>query len=36
MSGKLSAAGFVYHVTDETALVVQLESLGLQPAEPKK
>ncbi|HVQ94604.1 MAG TPA: hypothetical protein VMU51_26445 [Mycobacteriales bacterium] len=36
MSGKLTAAGFVYHVTDETALVVQLDSLGLQPAEPKK
>jgi hypothetical protein len=31
MSGKLSAAGFTYHVTDETALVVQLGSLGLEP-----
>jgi len=32
MSAKLAAAGFVYHVTDETALVVQLDSMGLQPA----
>jgi hypothetical protein len=31
MSSKLAAAGFVYHVTDETALVVQLDSMGLQP-----
>jgi hypothetical protein len=34
MSGKLAAAGFRYHVTDETALVVQLDSMGLQPAPP--
>jgi hypothetical protein len=33
MSSKLAAAGFVYHVTDETALVVQLDSMGLQPPE---
>lgn len=31
MSTKLEAAGFRYHVTDETALVVQLDSMGLQP-----
>lgn len=35
MSGKLAAAGFVYHVTDETALVVQLDSMGLQPPDPR-
>ena len=34
MSGKLAAAGFVYHVTDETALAVQLDSMGLQPLAP--
>ena len=35
MSGKLDAAGFRYHVTDETALVVQLDSMGMQsPAPP--
>jgi hypothetical protein len=32
MSGKLRDAGFTYHVADETALVVQAESLGLGPA----
>jgi hypothetical protein len=33
MSSKLAAAGFVYHVTDETALVVQLDSLD--PRSPR-
>lgn len=32
MSATLAAAGFRYHVADETAMVVQLDSMGIQPS----
>jgi hypothetical protein len=36
MSSKLAAAGFRYHVTDETALAIQPDSMGLQPPAPPR